>query len=730
MAAGLVLAKMVVQADVSAGMAIVDVEQAFHHSYQQPVDVLYTFPLPPSAAVREMQVRCGDRTLEATIRPREEARATYQQARQTGRRAALVEQQRPNQFVQHIAGVCPGEDLTVALQYVAEVTYTEQRYQLALPMASGERYAAAVGDVEAPRVARLPADTEVTVVLRDGPIRELASPSHALTVEERAGGTWVSVDSVVRDRDVVLDWALASDPSGLTGIVDPPRGDEPGTVVLTVEPRPTRVAHRKPRELVFLVDASCSMSGRPWTIARQAVERALDDMQAGDTFDLVAFSSEAQPLFPVPVANTPENRARAASWLAVRTDHGGTEMENGLEAALQLPGSGHAQRFVLLLTDGYIGREESVFDLVERHRGAHRVFALGIGSSVNRYLLEGVARAGGGTTTVHLPDQPVEDALDRFYRQVDQEPLLDVQIDWGGLDMFDVVPERLPALFVGEPLQVAARFRDPDVDGVWVRLTGTVGEQRYEQIRWLSLDSTVPAEGARVVWARRRIRALGSVPTLTEDARAKAITDLAVRHRLVSPHTSLVAVSDAPSPCGSARMVMSVPEVQPYATRPVEGSSSSGRTIIDFEGVDVSGELVKPQGQLLQDRRRARFNPLIALRREFEPELPWGSADVDALTVAPGAVWEAPPASEALEESVRHWLTRARGCRGADRTELTVWVLRGRAVGLLVHSADPHLVQCITADARRGRFDPDLQQVGRVSPLPADVERYRHPVLW
>ncbi|MBX2799657.1 MAG: VWA domain-containing protein [Myxococcales bacterium] len=740
----LVLTAAGIEAEVSAGVAVVDVTHAFHNPYDEPLDVVYTFPLANDAAVRSLQLRCGDRILLGRIDTKEAARQAFDEAQQQGRKAALLEQQRTNLFTHQLTGLCPGEDVTVALQYVQQVPYDDGTYTLSFPTSVGERYdpppELALPPLAPPRTNSSDAVT-VKLALHDGAPRGMWSDSHSFQVlDEGAWGARITMEAGPRDRDFVFSWTMADTQPRVVTVVDPPGPDQEwGTVAVTLEPQIVEdFSQQRQRELVFVMDASCSMRGHPWDLATEAVSTALDGMRADDTFNLVRFSDASSRLFDTPQPATEANVTSAKEWLA-RFEGGGTVMERGILDALTMPGDPEALRLVLLLTDGYIGTEAELFGLIRRHLGHSRLFALGVGSSVNRMLLEGAAEMGRGAVTYQLPDASVDETVEAFHQRIAHPAMTDVTVDWGSLDVADQVPAVVPDLWAGQPLRVVARTRSRGSAQITVQ--GTVAGQRFRQRPWVELDDGARHEGVSTLWARKHIHGLTYDVDLDAHARRAQITATALEHQLVSDYTSLVATESAPSACGRGGSTHHVPDLQPHATehpatRARTPSSTSGyktRTVIDFEGVDVTGELVAPQGRLMLDRRRTEFNPLIKLRTSFDPDAPplevtdeltesrATPSRYNSLGPSPSAAGlpvaqdegspeaRLPIAAPELREHLRLRLERLRTCRPLPSgLQITVWLERGRVFEVLVASQDEALVACVTKKIRRWRFDDAL----------------------
>ena len=571
-------------AEVHAGLARVTLVQWFHNPYDRPIEAEYLLPLPELAAVDTLALTCGDRRIDGIVMPRDEARAAYDRAKEDGVKAALLEQQRDNLFTQKIAGICPDETVEITIQYVEAVPYDHGVYSLALPTTVGPRYAPPwdVPDADAidTTYARTRNDLDLTVVIDEGnPLASVWSDSHDVDIDDapRGGRIGLAAGDTIPNRDFVLSWSLAGDEPRPAVITHRPDPAADGYLALTIEPPAVDDGFRpRARELLFVLDASCSMGGEPWDLAKNTVLHALAGMLPTDTFDVVTFSNGDDALFASPQPATRANIAAATAWLDQAYDGGGTEMERGILRSLDLPADPERLRLVLFLTDGFIGDEGTMFRLVKEHRKEARLFSLGIGEAPNRYLLEGLAEMGKGAASYQRQGRPIRETVAEFYAKIAKPAMTDIRVDWGGAQVIETFPKVIPDLWIGQPLRVFARFRGQGPTAVTV--SGTVGRARWSK----SVGVVLPAkelehEGLAAVWARKKIRDLEWCPgALAPDAVQAAIVDVAMRHHLVSRYTSLVAIDDRPSACGPASIALEVPHEAVAAMSSGLGAGGSG----------------------------------------------------------------------------------------------------------------------------------------------------------
>ncbi len=468
-----------VHADVSGFVARVTVTQEFTNPHDKPIEAIYMFPLPADSAVDDMEMHVGERVIRGRIQRRAQARQTYEEARSEGRHAALLEQQRPNLFAQSVANIAPGERIEVSLEYVQILPFENGAYELVYPMVAPPRYdpsdpSAVLGD---PAEVRQANEVALEVEVNAGmPVASVDSPSHALDVDrhDRASfGVTLAESEEIPNRDFVLRYAIEGDLPRATVLAH--RGDEgPGHFSLVVQPPAAPAADSiGAREITFVVDTSSSMQGAPMEHAKAIVRHALGTLRSGDTFNVLAFSDRIQHVASRPVEGTEANLARAETLLDGLRGTGATEMVPAIDDALTHAGRAHGDRLpiVVLLTDGYIGNEADVLRAIATDLGDARVYTVGVGSATNRFLLERAAEIGRGRSMVVTLSENASEAGDRFSSFVDAPLFTDVEIDWGGLDVEDVYPRRLPDLFAGKPLVVHGRYAHGGTAEVKVRGT-------------------------------------------------------------------------------------------------------------------------------------------------------------------------------------------------------------------------------------------------------------------
>ncbi|HEX4403651.1 MAG TPA: VIT and VWA domain-containing protein [Polyangia bacterium] len=543
--------------DISGVIAHVTVRQVFENGGAKPIEAIYVFPASTRAAVHGMRMKIGERLVEAHIDRRQAARESYEAARAQGRRASLLEQERPNVFTMNVANIMPGDHIEVQLDYSELLVPEEAVYEFIFPTVVCPRYTggadarkdAWMANPHLPAGALSPTRFDLGVHLETGVgLKEISSPSHAITVAYASANV---ADVKLRDesggnRDFVLRYRLAGDKIE-SGLLLSPRGaDGDGYFALMMEPpqRPA-LAQIPSREYIFLLDVSGSMHGFPLDTAKALMRRLLGQLRPTDHFDVALFSGANYVMSPGgSVPATAANIRDAIDLVERQHGGGGTELMGGLRGAYAIPRVTRAtSRTVVVVTDGYVGVEAETFRFVRERLGDANLFAFGIGTSVNRALIEGLARAGRGEPFVVLDPGKAPAQADRLRAYIEAPVLTHVGVAFEGLHTTEISPPQLPDLLARRPLVLFGKYQGEP--GGQVRVTGFAGGGApFSQVLPVRASDARPSNAAlRWLWARSWVATL-------EDERAMgggqpvedAITDLGLRHSLLTPFTSFVAV--------------------------------------------------------------------------------------------------------------------------------------------------------------------------------------------
>lgn len=543
-----------VEADIAGVIADVRVTQVYQNEGQNPLEAIYIFPASTRAAVYGMKMTIGERTIVAKIDKREAARKTYEAAREAGKSASLLEQQRPNVFQMNVANIMPGDKIRVELSYTELLIPTDAQYEFMFPTVVGPRYVE--GDPENPpedwvanpylHEGEPPTSTvDITVSLAAGlPLQQIACSSHPVdttyTGTDQARVTLSPSEKAGGNRDFILKYRLAGGKIDSGLILS--KGEEENFFLLMVQP-PERVADIKlpPREYVFIVDVSGSMNGFPLSVSKKLLRNLIGNLRPSDQFNVLLFAGGTSVLSETPLPANRENINRAVHLIDNQHGGGGTRLLPALERCISLPKSAGMSRNVVIVTDGYVSVEKEAFDLIATSLGKANVFTFGIGSSVNRYLIEGMARVGAGEPFVVTRPESADATAEKFRRLIEYPALTGITVNWNDLDVYDVSPAGIPDLLAERPVVVFGKWRGAAAGSISLR--GQSGDSVYEKTLSADTATVLKKSGLAQLWARHRIAILSDYNRLSPtDERIAAVTNLGLDYNLLTQYTSFVAV--------------------------------------------------------------------------------------------------------------------------------------------------------------------------------------------
>ena len=589
---------------IAGVIADVTVTQRYANAGRRPLGARYVFPAGTRAAVYAMNVRIGDRLLTADIREKERARVEYEAAKAEGKTAALLEEHRPNVFQMNVANILPGDDIAVELHYTELIVPQDGRYRFVSPTVVGPRYNAQPATAVAGRAATpylhegiaTPATFDLHVALASPiGVKEIGSTTHEVAVTRAMRGTQGGSDRVdialakgsSGDRDFILDYRLAGDAIE-SGVLLHRGVDENFFVAMIEPPKSVPTSAIVPREYVFVIDISGSMHGYPLDTAKALLRKLIGGLRSSDTFNVLLFSGDDSVLAPKSLPATQANIEFAIRTIDRQSGGGSTELLPALRHALALPKDDDRSRTMVVVTDGYVTVEREAFELVARHLGRANLFAFGIGSSVNRELIEGLARAGQGEPFIVTEANGAAAEAERFRRMIDSPVLTHVRLRFekdasaNGFELRDVEPAAIGDLFASRPVIVFGKWKGAPSGRLVVE--GLTANGNYRGSVDLGRETAAGLEhpALRYLWARHRIASLSDQEALEgAGAQADAITKLGLRYSLLTPYTSFVAVDrvvrntsgssstvDQPSPLPSGVTSLAVSAEVPTTPEP------------------------------------------------------------------------------------------------------------------------------------------------------------------
>ena len=541
---------------IAGTVAAVRIHQVFENHAEKPIEAVYVFPASTGAAVHGMRMRIGDRVVEARIDRKKKARADYEAAKREGKRASLLEEHRPNVFSTSVANIMPGDTIAVDLDYSELLIPEDKVYELVYPAVVGPRYTGGMdpkkdGWAATPYLKEGQKETyaySVTATLRTGvPAQSITSPSHAIVVD-RTGAAEASVrlkNPGGGNKDFILRYTLAGDKVQTGLLLSPPTGkDGEGHFALMMEP-PARVSARDipPREYIFLVDVSGSMHGHPLNIAKGLMRDLSTVLRPTDRFNLVLFSGASITLWPASRPATAENLAEMQDTMERQTGGGGTELMGGLRNAYAIPRDpATLSRAVVLITDGYVGVEVAAFKFVREHLGEANLFSFGIGSSVNRALMEGMARAGMGEPFIVTKESEAEATAKKLRKYIDSPVLSQIAVTFPGFKAYDVLPAAVPDVLASRPLVILGKYKGAPSGRIVV--DGQTGAGRFHQAIPVVASKDDGKNGVLpILWARRKVAEINDEMAFGGDEGLREVlAELGVRYHLLTSETSFVAI--------------------------------------------------------------------------------------------------------------------------------------------------------------------------------------------
>lgn len=562
------------QVNIAGVIADVAVTQEYANEGKRPIEAIYIFPASTRAAVYSMKMTIGERTIVAKIAEKEQARKDYEEAKQQGKSASLLEQQRPNVFQMNVANIMPGDRIKVEMKYTELLVPEDGVYEFVYPTVVGPRYSnkpeplASTGDkwVSNPYTHEGEKPSygfNISSSISAGmPISEVLCPSHKTSISfdgpsvasilldpsERSGG----------NRDYILKYRLAG--NGIeTGLLLFPGTDENFFLAMIQPPRAVKPEIIPPREYVFIVDVSGSMHGYPLDISKKLMRDLIGKLRPSDCFNVVLFAGCSSLFSEQSVPANSENLNRALTFIDKEQGSGGTELLPALRRALELKGTeGYARSFVIA-TDGYVEVEREAFNLIRKNLDKANFFAFGIGTSVNRYLIEGMAHAGSGMPFVITKPEGAAAEADRFRQYVSNPVLSHIKSSFKGFDAYDVEPLTVPDVFAERPVIIFGKYRGTP-QGI-IEIRGTSGSGDFSSR--LNVADAKPLESnlaLRYLWARERIRNLDDMGAFgNPDEQKELITQLGLKYNLLTRYTSFVAIDNQVRNAGGSSATIQQP---------------------------------------------------------------------------------------------------------------------------------------------------------------------------
>lgn len=575
--------------DINGIIALVTVTQSFINTGEEIANGLYTFPLPENSAVNYLKIQVGDREIEGKILEKNRAKKLFDHAKNSGKRASLIEQYRPNLFTNKISNIAPHEQITVTLKYVQHIDYKDNQFSLRFPMDITPRYQAKHELIEAWQQSALEKehnlifskslleDKKITppsqspqlnkntinlkVNLNAGfKLQKITSPSHAITLSSnKHAGKPINIKEgnvqVPMDRDFILQWQAETKPTPQLSLFNQTIDGEEYTLAMLLpqsrqESNNIAAQDAFARDITFIIDTSGSMQGESIKQAKESLVFALKTLKSKDSFNIIAFASQSVSLFPTTHMATPKNIEIALDFIHQLSADGGTEMYLPLAKALSMEQSNkqfdHAIKQILFITDGAVSNELSLFELIKNTHVLPRLFTVGIGRAPNSYFMRKAAQYGQGSYTYIADVNEVEKKMSILLKKISQPVLTNIQVQFHPLHLGNIeqYPKKIPDLYSNEPIIIAFKTsKKPNS----IQFFGDLSNQGWQQeIELSNVKVQAHSSGISSIWARAKIEDLldGLVAGNNLDVVKEKVIKTSLKHQVMSPYTSLIAIEE------------------------------------------------------------------------------------------------------------------------------------------------------------------------------------------
>jgi len=545
-----------VDSKITGPIADITIKQRYRNDGQVPIEAVYVFPGSTKAAVYAMEMKIGKRTIIANIKEKEEARQQYEQAKQLGKRTSLLEQNRPNIFTMNVANILPGEQIDLILKYTEFIVPEKGLYQFVFPTVVGPRYS---NGIDTPDFVKktsytsegtsIPNKTNISVRLHSPIGISLSeSPTHKVKFETLKNNTILAAVSNKEknpgNKDFIFNFRLAANEiSSGTTFYD--HGDEKFFLSIIEAPQKVKAKHITPREYVFIVDVSGSMHGFPIETSKTLMKNLFKTMKPQDYFNVILFAGNSQMLSPFPMQATPKNIHNAINILDQQRGGGGTELLSAVKKAMASPKPHeNTSRSLVIITDGYIHVEAACFDYIQDHLTEANFFAFGIGSSVNRHLIEGIAHVGRGESFIITEQKYAKEKANAFREYIQSPVLTNIELCFNNFAAYEYMPRYVPDLLAERPIYVFGKYKG-NTDGS-ITLSGTTVNGKYQKELDLS-DGLIENENValRYLWAREKLKYMSDYESIDyNESRKNEITEIGLKYKLLSKYTSFIAVDE------------------------------------------------------------------------------------------------------------------------------------------------------------------------------------------
>ena len=576
--------------EINGLIANVTLTQSFINQSDHKVNGIYAFPLPDRAAVNHLHIQIGDRIIKGKIMEKAQAKKVFEQAMQSGRKASLMQQHRPNLFTNNIVNIAAHEQITITIKYFQHIDYIDGKFSLRFPMKITPRYQvqsrenksnAQDFDIEHQQAQKklidksnifpaiLSAESKhqsnihLAIKLNAGvDLVDISSPSHRIAIKNQKSETLLRkpftskqvmvIDvgnvQVAMDRDFILQWQPKPSNEPQLSAFRQKLNGEIYSLVMLIPPskaEPDNTLATFARDITFIIDTSGSMQGQSIKQAKESLLFALQTLTGKDSFNIIAFESSFQQAFSSTVIANQQNIFTARQFISKLQADGGTEMFKPLSTALDMPTTrlqkSNAIKQIIFITDGAVSNELALFRLIHDTQEMPRLFTVGIGSAPNGYFMRKAAQFGRGSYTYIGKVDEVKTKMSALLEKISRPALRNIASQFQPLHLGSIeqYPKKIPDLYYGEPLTIAFK------SSIMPNSIQVFGEQEnkgwHQEVNIVNQQESI---GITPIWAKAKIEDLldGLVTGQPLEQVKKQVLATSLLHQVLSPYTSFIAV--------------------------------------------------------------------------------------------------------------------------------------------------------------------------------------------
>ena len=590
-----------VTVNIAGVIADVCVKQIYINQSENTLEAIYVFPGSTRAAVYGMTMTIGERRIEAKIKKKEQARQEYDQAKSEGKSATLLEQHRPNVFQMNVANILPGDTIIVEMRYTELLEHQSGLYEFVYPTVVGPRYSEGGEQWVDQSIAHLesgytPQFSINTIIQAGVPIRKISSSSHSLSIEslspDKAAISLSNPKDYEGDRDYILHYDLQGGQVE-SGLLLYEHDDESFFLLMMQPPKKPTSEQIPPREYVFIVDVSGSMNGFPINVSKQLIHHLASSLRPIDRFNVMLFESSNAMLYKESLPASKKNIQQALNVIDRQKGSGGTRLYPAIQNAMDFKETEGYSRTFIIVTDGFVTVEKEAFNYIRANLNEANLFPFGIGSNVNRYMIEGLAHAGMGTPYIVTNMTDAEAVGKKAIEEISQPVLTNISVDWGDFDVYDVEPVAIPDVFSERPILIYGKYKNKAQGTIIVE--GIAGNAGYKQKFNVSDAHKENNQALRYLWARNQIRYFDDYAQYYETTnnswtdfygnhkrstqQIEQVTNLGLKYNLLTQYTSFLAVDDVVRNPGAVNETLTKPVSTPGSPSPQVLRSSSPQNV-------------------------------------------------------------------------------------------------------------------------------------------------------